>query len=189
MPLVGTFAAGSVGGFGQRKVGLGPPISIEYLLVGGGGAGGGYGGFGGGSERGGGGGGGGLRTASGFTIYQGAEYTITVGAGGSSSPGGDSSIAGDGILDLVATGGGHGGGTGASGGQSTSGGPGGAGGGAQGQRSPPTYLGGGVGNSPSNSPSQGEMVELLLLLTHQVEEFVTALVAAEAADLLAEMDL
>jgi hypothetical protein len=34
-----------------------------------------------------------------------------------------------------------------------------------------------------------EMVELLLLLTHQVEEFVTALVAAEAADLLAEMDL
>jgi hypothetical protein len=79
------------------------PCSIEYLVIAGGGS--------GGSGRGGGGGAGGV--LSGSTILQAGSYTITVGAGGASTPndnqgidGGSSSI---GTL-IVATGGGGGGG-------------------------------------------------------------------------------
>ena len=39
MPLIGTFGAGSAGGYGQRK-GAAFPFNAEYLVIGGGGAGG-----------------------------------------------------------------------------------------------------------------------------------------------------
>ena len=48
---------------------------VEYLVVAGGG--------GGGGDTGGGGGAGGFRTASGFSVTAGTDYTITVGGGGS----------------------------------------------------------------------------------------------------------
>ena len=94
MPLLGTFAAGSIRGFGGliSAAGGGAPTTIfemftsttnwtaptgvteiEYLVVGGGA---------GGACLGGGGGAGGFRTGSGFAVTPGTTYTVTVGGGG-----------------------------------------------------------------------------------------------------------
>lgn len=100
------------------------PITASYLVVAGGGAGGGvastnyYGGGGGGA--------GGLLSGS-TTLYSGASYVVTVGAGAAGSAtntrasnGSDSSLSGTGLTTLTSTGGGSGGtqstNTGASGG-------------------------------------------------------------------------
>ena len=104
------------------------PYSVKYLVVAGGGASGGGAAYGN-ANGGGGGGAGGLRTnntgdtsgggnaasnETSVTFQPATAYTITVGAGGSSSGGvgdnGDnSSIAGSDITDIVSTGGGGGG--------------------------------------------------------------------------------
>jgi hypothetical protein len=104
MPIKGSFASGSVAGFGGRG-GSGPPYFVQYLIVGGGGTGAaGYGAGGGGA--------GGFRTIASKTIQvlKGKSYTVTVGSGGGpagpaggapagpseagpSSSGGDSSFA------------------------------------------------------------------------------------------------
>ena len=72
MPIIGSFGAGSAGGYGQRKGGL-QPYDIDFLLVAGGGAGGGTGG---------GGGAGGFRKFTSQTVNPGETVTITVGTGG-----------------------------------------------------------------------------------------------------------
>ena len=112
MPVLGTFAAASRGGFGGRG-GLGAPYDVEMLFV----AGGGGAGIGGG-------GGGGLRTST-ISLFKGGVYTVTVGAGGSgatgASPattpdvdptqGGPSEISGPKVTTFSAAGGGAGGGS------------------------------------------------------------------------------
>lgn len=75
MPILGSFGAAGKGGFGR---GGGAPYTIQYLVVAGGGSGGtfSYGGAGGGA--------GGYRTIASKTyeVVSGANYTVTVGAGG-----------------------------------------------------------------------------------------------------------
>ena len=97
------------------------PVTASYLIVAGGG-GGGYG------SGGGGGGAGGLLTSS-TTIYSGATYVVTIGAGGAGATsagngtsGVASSIAGTGLTTLSSTGGGAGGGNGNAGSTGGSGG-------------------------------------------------------------------
>jgi hypothetical protein len=83
MPIIGSFAAGSKGGFGGRG-GFGPPYTLQYLVVAGGGAGGWAGA-----------GAGGFRTSC-STVDAGKNLTITVGAGGATGSvrGGYSEISG-----------------------------------------------------------------------------------------------
>jgi hypothetical protein len=82
------------------------PVTASYLVVAGGG---------GGAWSGGGGGAGGLLTSS-TTLYSGATYVVTVGAGGTNgtsgsngSNGSDSSLNGTGLTTVTSTGGGRGG--------------------------------------------------------------------------------
>jgi hypothetical protein len=98
------------------------PITASYLVVAGGG--------GAGNDRAGGGGAGGLLTSS-TTLYSGATYVVTVGAGGNAgtsggagSNGSNSVVSGTGLTTLTATGGG-----GSGGGSSVNGLSGGSGGG------------------------------------------------------------
>ena len=122
------------------------PITVDFLVVAGGGGGSGDGGAGG-SGAGGyrnsystesSGGGGSSETSLG--LFSGTTYTITVGAGGTACPvdtglggqGGDSSITGSDITDIISAGGGVGGGTG---GGNNTGTVGGSGGGADGAAS------------------------------------------------------
>jgi hypothetical protein len=86
MPIIGSFGAGSAGGFGQRKGGI-KLEGIDYLVLAGGGSGGasGYEGSASGGLGGGGGAGGyitsyGVPERSTETITE--PVTITVGAGG-----------------------------------------------------------------------------------------------------------
>jgi hypothetical protein len=117
------------------------PITASYLVVAGGGGGGRqYGGQG----SAGGGGAGGLLTSS-TTLYSGATYVVTVGAGGAggssagAAPNGSNSVlSGTGLTTITSVGGG--GGAGSSG----SGASGGSGGGGQGETAPKT---GGAGTS------------------------------------------
>jgi hypothetical protein len=71
--------------------------TVEYLVIAGGG--------GGGSSFGGGGGAGGYRTASGFSVTPGTNYTVTVGAGGAAVTSGNNSV----FSTITSTGGGSGG--------------------------------------------------------------------------------
>jgi len=156
MPLLGTFGAGSAGGYGQRKGGVAPnPFTADYLMVAGGGS--GRGGIGGG------GGGGGLlysycnSCAAGIGFDAGL-YNITIGAGGSAGVGTDTTIISCGALACIsktATRGGHGqpcspalrnGGSGAGGGHQGTGGSG---------NTPavPTALGGPQGNNGGGAGS------------------------------------
>src|SRR6056300_869165 len=117
---------------------------VQYLVVAGGG--------GGGGDNGGGGGAGGYRTATGYPISAGTQYTITVGGSGSSgrqSDGTDGGQGGSSVFATITSAGGGGGRT-----QNQSGSPGlpGGSGGGVGQGSSRT---GGAGNTPSVSPSQG----------------------------------
>jgi hypothetical protein len=75
MPIKGSFAAGSVAGFGGRG-GFGPPYFVQYLILAGGGSGGYSSGPGGGA--------GGYRTIAckTYEVQKGRPYEITVGAGG-----------------------------------------------------------------------------------------------------------
>ena len=85
MPIIGSFGAGSAGGYGQRKGG-GVPFNIEYLVIGGGGNGGPQT-----DDTGAGGGfrtnvpgstsGGGAPAEPSYEVITGVEYTVTVGAG------------------------------------------------------------------------------------------------------------
>ena len=121
-------------------------IPADFLVIAGGGA--------GGVQTGPGGGAGGFRTSTQGLIPS-ITYTITVGAGGASFPGGsystvrnsgtDSSISGSGITTITSAGGGGG----SSG--NIAGADGGSGGGGGGGYSTV----GGNGNTPSTSPSQG----------------------------------
>ena len=72
-------------------------LTVEYLVIAGGG--------GGGSSFGGGGGAGGYRTASGFSVTQSTNYTVTVGAGGAAVTSGNNSV----FSTITSTGGGSGG--------------------------------------------------------------------------------
>ena len=149
-------------GFGYNINGFGsggglPPYNADFLIVAGGGA-GAVGALVG--RAGGGGGAGGFRTFTCQELTAGANYAVTVGAGGAkgnpNAKGGDSSIIGSGIC-VVSEGGGRGG---------TayenhpcyptdvcmSGGSGGGGGGSNAAARVPT---GGTGNTPPTSPSQG----------------------------------
>jgi len=131
--------------------------TMEVLVVGGGGG-------GGGGNRGnnnysgnGGGGAGGYRTGN-ISMSGTRTYTITVGSGGtgspggnsSSQPGGSSSIAAPGITTITSAGGGFGGRETEPG---EAGGSGGGGGARNGEG--PGQGSGGSGNTPSVSPSQG----------------------------------
>jgi len=133
-----------------------PPPNVEYLLVAGGG--------GGGGQAGGGGGAGGFRTGPSLSVSASVNYTISVGAGGAGassnasagSKGVDSYISGSTITESPSGAGtntirSYGGGGGASRDGGPSGGSGGSGGGGAGGY----QTGGGVGNSPATSPSQG----------------------------------
>jgi hypothetical protein len=137
MPLLGSRGAGSARGFGffggKKKV------DVEFLVIAGGGAGGtsfnSYGAGGGGA--------GGYRTASDYELFAGESYTVTVGAGGSAAsnpnPGSNS------VLDTITS---TGGGRGDSDSFNRAAGNGGSGGGGQ------QVINGGLGNTPSTSPSQ-----------------------------------
>ena len=118
---------------------------VQYLVVAAGG--------GGGGDNGGAGGAGGYRTATGFAVVGGTQYTITVGTGGSGGRDGAGTNGVNGgnsvFATITSTGGGGGLGQNDSGGPS--GRPGGSGAGI-GQGSGRTA---GSGNSPSVSPSQG----------------------------------
>jgi len=117
------------------------PVTASYLVVAGGGS--------GGTVHAGGGGAGGLLTSS-TTLYSGATYIITVGAGGASQTSGDSNgfagsnsvLSGTGLTTITATGGGLGGNSfpGANGGTGGSGGGGGR---------------AGTGGTATASPTQG----------------------------------
>jgi hypothetical protein len=124
-----------------------PPINIDFLVIAGGG--GGAEGNGGGA----GGGAGGYRTST-QSVSSGTVITITVGDGGAGvssgavrgATGSNSSISGSGLTTITSAGGGGGGyyssGVGGNGGSG-----GGGGGGA--------ITAGGLGNTPSTTPSQG----------------------------------
>ena len=99
------------------------PITASYLVVAGGGS--------SGDNFGGGGGAGGLLTSS-TTLYSGATYVVTVGAGASANgaglsgnQGSNSSVSGTGLTTITATGGGYGGENNSTGGNGGSGGGGG----------------------------------------------------------------
>jgi hypothetical protein len=121
-----------------------PTYDIDFLVIAGGG--------GGGANIGGGGGAGGYRTST-QSVAPGTTITVTVGDGGAGSlevavkgtSGSNSSISGTGLTTITSAGGGGGGsidaGTGVSGGS--------GGGSAR------DGIGGGLGNTPSTSPSQG----------------------------------
>jgi hypothetical protein len=121
------------------------PTTVDFLVLAGGAS-------GGRSTSGGGGGAGGYRTST-QSVPSGTVITVTVGDGGASvtgtnangNNGSDSSISGSGLTTITSTGGGGGGSV-------TNGNNGGSGGGAG--DTTPSYQGG-LGNSPSTSPSQG----------------------------------
>jgi hypothetical protein len=118
---------------------------VEYLVV--------AAGAGGGGDNGGGGGAGGYRTATGFSVAKGTQYTVTVGsggAGGSQAANSNGSDGGNSVFSTITSAGGGGGLT-QDLSQGPAGRPGGSGGGlAQGSSSTV-----GAGNTPSVSPSQG----------------------------------
>ena len=137
MPLQSTRGAGSASGFGFGAVSV-APYNATYLIIAGGGAGGGAApnvNYGGGGGAGGyrssytGGSGGGSPSEAAVTLKGGANYTITVGGGGTAvlqsngAPGVDSSIIGTDV-SVTSLGGGSGGFIGTQAGQ-----PGGSGGG------------------------------------------------------------
>jgi hypothetical protein len=127
MPIIGSFGAGSVGGFGQGRGGFGAPVSMDFLVI----AGGGNGGSKGGTAAGGAGAGGyrnsyasensgrNSPTEANIEPRKGEVLTITVGAGGtttytpqfSDSGGEDSSIVGQTGVNTTSLGGGRGYGT------------------------------------------------------------------------------
>jgi hypothetical protein len=121
------------------------PYSVDFLVVAGGGA--------TSLNRSGGGGAGGYRTST-QTVNPGTAITVTVGDGGtgtggaltSAQDGSNSSISGSGLTTITSTGGGGAG-------QAT-GRNGGSGGGASTAQAPNVYPGG-LGNTPSTAPSQG----------------------------------
>ena len=127
-------------------------VTADYLVVAGGGGGGG------GNEPGGGGGGaGGYRTnvgGSALSLTSGTNYTVTVGAGGA---GGIKVLGNNGsdsvFSTITSTGGGRG--AGSIGTDTVTSGNGGSGGGGARPGSPGTNMAGGLGNTPSTSPSQG----------------------------------
>jgi hypothetical protein len=126
------------------------PVEVDYLLVGGGG--------GGGSRFGGGGGAGGYRYFTSQSLIPGTSYPVVVGAGGGGAGGANVGLAGSNGVDSVFAGNNSTGGGGGAGNHNS---PqlalpkdGGSGGGGGGSAAPGTYLGG-LGNTPSTSPSQG----------------------------------
>ena len=156
-------------GFGYNINGFGaggalPPYNADFLVV----AGGGGGAHGAPVGRaGGGGGGGGFRTFTCQELTAGANYSVTIGAGGNggysaNTKGGDSSIVGTGIC-VVSDGGGRGGSAyeqhpAADGGEPSLVDdcmPGGSGGGGGGSNAVARIPRGGAGNTPPVSPSQG----------------------------------
>lgn len=113
-----------------------PVYTTDYLVVGGGG---------GGGQQGGGGGAGGYRAATAFGFSRGTLYSVAVGAGGAANTSGSASN----FSTISAAGGGAGG---RAAGGSINGSNGGSGGGA----SVSSTLGtGGLGNTPTVTPSQG----------------------------------
>jgi hypothetical protein len=167
MPIIGSFGAGSKGGFGR---GGGKPYFVRYLVIAGGGS--------GGASQGGGGGAGGYREIACKTleVVGGKSYTVTVGAGGPPAPGtavptyntadynGNPST-----FDSITSTGGGAAGLGNPSGPCASpcypngiyGRPGGSGGGVGRYHNPyypgqgPLIYAGGQGNTPPFSPSQG----------------------------------
>ena len=139
----------------QSTVG-GLPYSVDFLVIAGGG-GGGIGQNSGSGEAGGGGGGGGYRTST-QTVSSGTVITITVGDGAAAvtstatngNSGSNSSISGSSLTTITSAGGGGGGGYRENGVAGGSGGGAGSGGGLS-----PNTRSGGVGDTPSTSPSQG----------------------------------
>jgi hypothetical protein len=124
---------------------VGPPTTVEYLVVAGGGAGGSINmGYSAGS-----GGAGGYRTNTGYAVSVGSAITVTVGAGGTAAAvdtaGGNGS---DSVFGSITSTGGGGGGIYSPTVQSKNGG---SGGGSLGDG----YNSPGLGNTPSTSPSQG----------------------------------
>jgi len=122
--------------------------SVDYLVVAGGGS-------GGGRNGGGGGGAGGFRTGTGLAVIAGTDYTVTVGAGGPAPSASNSQVGNDGqssTFSTITSAGGGGGGNGVP--SEANGRNGGSGGGAGGFDSGP-QKNGGLGNTPSTSPSQG----------------------------------
>jgi hypothetical protein len=113
--------------------------SIDFLVVAGGGGGGESGDNSGGGA-------GGYRTST-QTISPGIAITVTVGDGGTSANGTNSSISGSSLTTITSAGGGKGG---LNTGNGSTGGSGGGGGSTAGSNGL-----GGAGNTPSTSPSQG----------------------------------
>ena len=143
-------------GYQESTSGIGVPYSIDFLVIAGGGAGGRW--------VGGGGGAGGFRTST-QSVTANTIITVTVGDGGagatgsSISPsfglnGSNSSISGSGLTTITSSGGGGGGGYGPGFATEGVGRNGGSGGGA-GVNASFGSADGGIGNTPSTSPSQG----------------------------------
>jgi hypothetical protein len=138
-------------GVNEGTVSLSPePYSVDFLVIAGGGG-------GSGGNHGGGAGAGGYRTST-QSVLIGTAITVTVGDGGAgintnvtSNNGSNSSISGSGLTTITSAGGGGGGGIDANSGTGASGG---SGGGGSGNSSGATTTGG-LGNTPSTSPSQG----------------------------------
>jgi hypothetical protein len=156
MPIIGSFGAGSKGGFGR---GGGKPYFVQYLVVSGGGSGSNW------SYGGGGGGAGGYRiiACKTYEVVGGKNYTVTIGAGGSGQASPNCAYANkgsDSVFDeITSAGGGGGGGVSFTGCtpftcQSLAAGGSGGGGGAYFRTIfiAPTA---GNGNTPPVSPSQG----------------------------------
>ena len=158
-------------GFGYNINGFGaggalPPYNADFLVVAGGGGGAHGTTYG---RAGGGGGGGGFRTFTCQELTAGANYSVTVGAGGSGTcgftgdtRGGNSSIVGTGVC-VVSAGGGRGGSAYEQHPTADGGGPslvddcmpGGSGGGGGGSNAGARIPRAGTGNTPPVSPSQG----------------------------------
>jgi hypothetical protein len=122
-------------------------LTASSLVVAGGGG-------GGGASGGGGGGAGGYRTGSGITLDTNSIYLVTVGAGGNGGNDAIGSSGSDSIFLTTTSSGGGGGGRGQAS-SATAGANGGSGGGAGGEQLAGLPRSGGVGNTPSTSPSQG----------------------------------
>jgi len=132
------------------------PVTASYLVV----AGGGAGGAGVGGVAGGGGGAGGYKASS-TTLYSGATYVVTVGAGGAGTTvvvgaaGSNSSVSGTGLTTITSTGGGYGAVTGVSGGSGGSGGGGAYNGTSGGTGTSGQGNNGGSGSTSASSGSGG----------------------------------
>ena len=96
-PKKGRNDTGQVASYWSAGGTVGPPSTVEYLII----AGGGGGGVGGGGA-------GGYRTATGMAVASGSALTVTVGAGGAANYGGSPPLGENSVFNSITSSGGGG---------------------------------------------------------------------------------